>query len=315
METTRRRLASISFFLANWPCRSTRCSSRIRMVGSFLAAATDLSSSAVAASPSSIAFARMTSCSAVRSGTLPISLRYMRTGSLVGALRASSSSRAERASRANSSASSSSTISITSSLVRKPRSFPLATSSRTSSIWASLAMAIWSSTSRVVRNVQGRPVPLHVLGAHGRESITFGPRLPQGSPSRLEGDQLFEETSVLVRPLHWVHPLQRPLELVDDTGQAELLEPPEDLVSVRPVLFRRECLNRETSQEAALALVGGHLKDGLERDVHAARLCQCGHGGLGGRRGEPVVLPARRRLGTPIGVLQGELERLALDTR
>jgi hypothetical protein len=70
-----------------------------------------VSSSLVAASPSSMALASVTSCSAVRSGTLPISLRYMRTGSFVGALRARSSSRARRASRANSSASSSSTIS------------------------------------------------------------------------------------------------------------------------------------------------------------------------------------------------------------
>ncbi len=83
METTRRRLASISFFLANWPSRSTRCSSRMRAVRAGV-----LPSSAVAASPSSIALARMTSCSAVNSGTLPISLRYIRTGSLVGAFSA-----------------------------------------------------------------------------------------------------------------------------------------------------------------------------------------------------------------------------------
>src|SRR6266536_4409598 len=282
----------------------------------------------------------MTSCSAVRSGTLPISFRYMRTGSLVGALRASSSSRAERASRANSSASSSSTISttsmfsswrcwrmlsicsadtstgasasITSSLVRKPRSFPLATSSRTSSIWASLAMAIWSSTSRVVENVQGRHIP-SLRGAHWSGVVAFGPRLPQGSPSGLEGDQLFKEASVLVRPLHWVHALQCPLELLDDTGQAELLKPPEDLVSVRPVLFRRECLDGKPTQVAALGLVGGRVEDRRERHAGAARLGQSGERGLRRRRREPVVLPPPdRRLG-PLRVLEGELERLALD--
>ena len=37
----------------------------------------------LAASPASIRLARETSCSAVSSGTLPISLRYIRTGSLV----------------------------------------------------------------------------------------------------------------------------------------------------------------------------------------------------------------------------------------
>src|SRR6266536_1654043 len=233
----------------------------------------------------------MTSCSAVRSGTLPISFRYMRTGSLVGALSASSS--------------------ITSSLVRKPRSFPLATSSRTSSIWASLAMAIWSSTSRVVPRVQGRHIP-SPRGAHWSRVVASGPRLPQGPPSGLDGDQLFKEASVLVESLHWVHPLQRPLELIDDTGQAELLEPPEDSVSVRPVLFRRERLNGKPAQEAALGLVGGCLEDGLERRAGAC-LAERGERALRRRRREPVVPPPRGVRPGPLRVLEGELERLALD--
>src|SRR5919109_2771959 len=323
MDTTRRRLASISFFLASWPWRSVRCSSRSRGGESLRAPSVVLSISAVAASPSSIALARMTSCSAVRSGTLPISLRYMRTGSLVGALRASSSSRAERASRANSSASSSSTISttsmfsscrccrmlsicsaetstgasasMTSSLVRKPRSLPLATRSRTSSICASLAIAIYPGTSRSVRTHAGAP-QLQLRGALGETPVASGPRLPQGSPSGLEGNELFEDLSVLVRPLHRVHTLQVPLELIDRAGQAELLQPPEYLVSVRPVLLRRERLHRQAAQEAAGGLVGGRPQHHLQRLAGAARPAQRRERGAGGGGGEPAGLPALERL-------------------
>ena len=45
----------------------------------------------MANSPASIRRARSTSCAAVSSGTFPISFRYIRTGSFVGALRRSSS--------------------------------------------------------------------------------------------------------------------------------------------------------------------------------------------------------------------------------
>src|SRR5215211_3965366 len=339
MDTTRRRLASISFFLASWPWRSVRCSSRSRVGVSLRPLSAALSISAVAASPSSIALARMTSCSAVRSGTLPISLRYMRTGSLVGALRASSSSRAERASRANSSASSSSTISttsmfsscrccrmlsicsaetstgarasMTSSLVRKPRSLPLVTRSRTSSICASLAMAICSGTSRSVRRQAGaRP---YLGGALGEIPVASGPRLPQGSPSGLEGDELFEDSSVLVRPLHRVHTLQGPLELVDDAGEAELLQPTEYLVSVPPVFRGRERLHDQAAQEAPLGLGGRRLQNHQQRLARDAGLTQGAEGGQGPRGAEPVRGPALGRLGRPLRVLEGELEGLALD--
>src|SRR5512132_2641024 len=339
IDTTRRRLASISFFLASWPWRSVRCSSRRRVGLSLRPLSVALSISAVAASPSSIALARMTSCSAVRSGTLPISLRYMRTGSLVGALRASSSSRAERASRANSSASSSSTISttsmfsscrccrmlsicsaetstgarasMTSSLVRKPRSLPLATRSRTSSICASLAIAICSGTSRSVTHA-GAPAS-HLGGALGEIPVASGPRLPQGSPSGLEGDELFEDCSVLVRPLHRVHTLQVPLELVDDAGEAELLQPPEHLVSVPSVFLGRERLHGQAAQEAAVGLGGGRLQDRLQGLAGAAGLGQGAERGQGPGGAEPVRGPALGRLGRPVRVLEGELEGLTFD--
>ena len=48
---------------------------------------------AVENSPASIRRARSTSCAALRSGTLPISFRYIRTGSLVGAFSRSTSMR------------------------------------------------------------------------------------------------------------------------------------------------------------------------------------------------------------------------------
>src|SRR5215217_4225857 len=340
MDTTRRRLASISFFLASWPWRSTRCSSRRRAAVSLRPLSVVLSISAVAASPSSIALARMTSCSAVRSGTLPISLRYMRTGSLVGALRASSSSRAERASRANSSASSSSTISttsmfsscrccrmlsicsaetstgasasMTSSLVRKPRSLPLATRSRTSSICASLAIAICSGTSRSVRRQVGA-TRSHLGGALGEIPVASGPRLPQGSPSGLEGDELFEDCSVLVRPLHRVHTLQVPLELVDDAGEAVVLQLPEHNVSVPSVLLGRERLHGQPAQEAAVGLGGGGLQDRLQGLAGAAGVVQGPEGGQGPGGAEPVGPPALGRPGRPLRMLEGELQGLALD--
>src|SRR5512133_3269693 len=85
--------------------------------------------------------------------------------------------------------------SMTSSLVRKPRSLPLATRSRTSSICASLAIAICSGTSRSVRREVGAP-HTHLGGALGEIPVASGPRLPQGSPSGLEGDELFEDSSV-----------------------------------------------------------------------------------------------------------------------
>jgi hypothetical protein len=50
-----------------------------------------------------------------------------------------------------------------------------------------------------------------------------------------------------VRPLHRVHTLQGPLELIDDAGEAELLQPPEYLVSVPPVFLGRERLNGQAA--------------------------------------------------------------------
>jgi hypothetical protein len=47
--------------------------------------------SSVQSSPASIRRARSTSCGAFRRGTFPISFRYIRTGSFVGALSASTS--------------------------------------------------------------------------------------------------------------------------------------------------------------------------------------------------------------------------------
>src|SRR4029453_19053007 len=337
MDTTRRRLASISFFLASWPCRSVRWSSRSRVGVSLRPLSVALSISAVAASPSSIALARMTSCSAVRSGTLPISLRYMRTGSLVGALRAKSSSRAERASRANSSASSSSTISttsmfssastwytlsicsavrstgasasITSSVVMKPRSFPLTTRSRTSSIWACLAMAIECTYLSCRPDDAGRRVAAwHAQGE--APPLASGPRLPQGSPSGLEGDELFKALSVLVWQLDWVHALQRCLQLVDPAAHAELFQPLKDLLSVPALLRSRERLHRQAPQVAALLLVGGLLEDQLERGTRAAGLGQGDERGDRGGRREPVLPPAAGHVHGPVRVLRGELEGL-----
>ena len=83
METTRRRFAEMSCCLASRPTCSMRmrrrCSARVSSISPFSAA----SSFSVASVPASIFMARWTSSSAVSRSTLPISLRYMRTGSPV----------------------------------------------------------------------------------------------------------------------------------------------------------------------------------------------------------------------------------------
>ena len=66
---------------------------RRNRLGSGFPSFTICSWSSVQSSPASIRRARSTSCGALRSGTLPISFRYIRTGSLVGALSASTSMR------------------------------------------------------------------------------------------------------------------------------------------------------------------------------------------------------------------------------
>ena len=141
--------------------------------------------SAVAISPASIRMAKSTSCAAVRRGTLPISLRYIRTGSLVGALRPSSSRDAVGAASSRSSPGTSITSmpcsrrcssiwlrksstcsglmsstgrpSTRSSLVTKPRSRPLATisslaSSRMGSLMTSATYAPSPARARASRH-------------------------------------------------------------------------------------------------------------------------------------------------------------------
>ncbi len=191
--------------------------------------------------PASIRLARSTSSSAVSSGTLPISLRYMRTGSEVGALSASSSSsRRRRASRSASSASSppASRISmpsslrtcrtasvcsggssaacnatVTSSVVRKPISLPLVMRSLTSSTWASrgrtaglLMGGISSLPSRDRPRLRGTQAPFPELAL-----VLF------------QGDQL---TICVLERLgvgHGVEPLHTRLQLRDTTGHMQLL--------------------------------------------------------------------------------------------
>ena len=171
-----------------------------------------------AASPSSIALARTTSCSAVRSGTLPISLRYMRTGSLVGALRASSSSRAERASRANSSALELVdhlddldvlVLQVLQDVVhllgrRRPGRGPrcllvgeeaplLALGDEVSDL---VDLRLFGDGD-LLRDLSFRTAPggsaaYRPRRCAGGDPRRLWPRLPQASPSRLEGDELFE---------------------------------------------------------------------------------------------------------------------------
>ena len=83
MDTTRRRLASISCCLASRPTASTRVRRRLSRRLSSIPSSSARSSSAVAATPASLFMARSISSAAVSSGTLPISFRYMRTGSPV----------------------------------------------------------------------------------------------------------------------------------------------------------------------------------------------------------------------------------------
>ena len=83
METTRRRFALISACLASRPTCSTRERRRISARVSSSSPWFWASSFSVASRPASIFMARSTSSAAVRRSTLPISFRYMRTGSPV----------------------------------------------------------------------------------------------------------------------------------------------------------------------------------------------------------------------------------------
>ncbi len=83
METTRRRLASIKACFASSPTCSTRVSLRFSRRLSSTLSSSARSSSSVAATPASIFIARSTSSAAVSNGTLPISFRYILTGSPV----------------------------------------------------------------------------------------------------------------------------------------------------------------------------------------------------------------------------------------
>ena len=83
METTRRRFAEMSCCLASRPTCSMRMSRRCSARVSSSSPASAASSFSAASVPASIFMARLTSSEAVSRSTLPISLRYMRTGSPV----------------------------------------------------------------------------------------------------------------------------------------------------------------------------------------------------------------------------------------
>ena len=96
METTRRKLASMSCCLASRPTCSMRPRRRFSRRSSSTPSASARSSSSVAATPASIFMARSISSAAVSRGTLPISLRYMRTGSPVSMVTPASALRLAR---------------------------------------------------------------------------------------------------------------------------------------------------------------------------------------------------------------------------
>ena len=83
METTSLRFALISCCFASRPTCSIRIRRRCSALESSIFSSSKSSSFCVASVPASIFIARLTSSDAVRRSTLPISLRYMRTGSPV----------------------------------------------------------------------------------------------------------------------------------------------------------------------------------------------------------------------------------------
>src|SRR5215213_4239248 len=132
---------------------------------------------------------------------------------------------------------------MTSSVVMNPRSLPLATRSRTSSSWASLANAIWSSTFRAS------------VGSTPEYPSASGRGFPKDSPSGLESDEVSEYGVVVVGLLDRVHALKSCLERIDVAGQAQFLQPVKHAFSVPALLFPREWLDREAAQEAPFDLV------------------------------------------------------------
>ena len=99
MDTTRRRFASMSCCFASKPTCSMRPRRRFSRRSSSMPSSSALSSSSMAATPASIFMARSISSAAVSKGTLPISLRYMRTGSPVSMVTPASAPRLRAAER------------------------------------------------------------------------------------------------------------------------------------------------------------------------------------------------------------------------
>ena len=81
METTRRRLASARFCLARSPALMSFSISRLASGSNSTPSASISSSWRLVSWPVTMVWARATSCSLVSRSTLPISFKYMRTGS------------------------------------------------------------------------------------------------------------------------------------------------------------------------------------------------------------------------------------------
>src|SRR3990170_1082495 len=208
---------------------ATTCSTIVfRSLLSTLSSVSIMRTRAVENSPASIRRARSTSCGAVSSGTLPISFRYIRTGSFVGAF-SRSSSRASAGAAA--SARSSPGTSMTSMpSVRRCSSTCVRKSSTCSGVRSSTGMP--SRTSSEVTNPRSRPraviASLASSKPKSRTSVTGSPCLWGLAPKVYEKQTSTDRLPRLLRRRGLAESPQLPVE------RDQLLEQPVVLRIVGP---------------------------------------------------------------------------------
>src|SRR5215212_6443429 len=295
------------------------------------------SRSAVASSPTSIRRARSTSWAAVRSGTFPISLRYMRTGSFVGALsrstsiwrcalastsspgtsmtsmpspRRCSSTCVRNSSTCSGVNSSTGTASRRSSDVTNPRSRPRAVicsfassspRSRATSVTRSLRVA--GRTGAVYE--AETPVPTSTTARVASRTAL----LAQPPELSVRLDQLLEQRVVAIVRLR-VHLLQLLPQRRAPSLQREFLQPRPDVFRVLERRIAVERLERERGQRLDDAIV---LRSRDRRGDVAARLHEQREQLSVADELEVLGCELRRDRGVDLAVAREQSEHLAFD--
>src|SRR5512132_268105 len=278
--------------------------------------------SSVANSPASIRLARSTSWAAVRRGTLPISFRYIRTGSFVGAFSRSTSRRAATPGSTRSSPgtsmtsipsfrrcsstwvrnsstcsgvkSSTGTASSRSSEVTNPRSRPRAAiDSFASSRPRSRATSV-NGSPRMGDGGWPEVYETPPAATHGPQPTSHGRFVPLLQPTELAiGRDELPEQGVVLGVRGGIEPLEAPPEVRAPAAKRELLEPGPHVLGVLHRLVAVQWLQSEGGGRTGQLVVVG-----------------AGHGGpdvAARRHQEPEQLPVLGRLEVLLGQALGHL--------